>query len=446
MIGVDIGSAFIKAIDVVKQKGHLAISAVGLVETPADTVANGVVVDPVAVGSALRSLLTSNNFKGKRAVISVGGQSSLAVRVVDLPKMSDSELRRSMRLDLERHLPFPVEGTVHDFAKISPPDAGPDDQGIEVLLAAAQQPLIEGHVKVLDEARIYPIAIDIEPLALCRSLVSARANGGPRTVAIVNMGAQLTEICVVRDGLLRFVRSAPLAGDAFTNAVGQNLVIDSKQAESIKRQYATILLEERLEGAAPEQPPAAATGFHTPLDIVPEEKGEEEKEELEFGAPPPLPEVDELTMPADESSSPGAAGRTGAGAPSAEGAASPRVPQQASASQAGSGGQSDEEYTRHQISEALVGPLADLAREVHATFDYFSTRKGLEVERVLLVGGSSQIRNLAEFMTRELGVETLLATPFENLTLAAPSVSPDFLSSVAPFMAVCTGLAMRDLL
>lgn len=446
MIGVDIGSVFIKAIDVARGKSGLGINAVGVIETPENTVINGVVVDPAPAGMALRSLLSSNGFKGKRAVISVGGQSSLSIRVVDLPKMSDAEIRRSMEIDLERHLPFPVEGVVHDFVRISPPDASPDEPGVEVLLAAAQEPLIEGHVKVLDYAGLFPVAIDIEPLALCRSLVSLDGEGGPRTVAIVNIGSQLTEISVVRDGLLRFVRSTPIAGESFTNAIGQGLVTDAKHAEELKRQYATILLEEGLESEAERRPPPGPPPrAHTPLDLPPE-KGEEEGE-LAFG-PPPLEGAEEQTMPGLEDLSRRTAEYLGAEVPAEEKAPPPAAPTRPEPPpvevppEAGEG----EDYTRRQISRSLLSPLADLAREIHSTLDYFSTRKGLEVERVILTGGSSQILHLAEFMSRELGVETVLGDPIHHLSIGAPTVSADSISSASPLLAVCTGLAIRDLL
>ena len=429
----------------------MAIAAIGLVDTPADSVVSGVVVDPSVVGMALRSLLTTNGFTGKQAVLSVGGQSSLAVRVVDVPKMTDAELRRTMELDLERHLPFPLEGTVHDFVKISSPGASADESQMEVLLAAAQEQLIEGHVTVLDRAGLLPVAIDIEPLAICRSLVNLNGDGGPRTVAIVDMGHQLTEIAIVHDGFLRFVRSAPIAGEAFTNAIGQALVVETAQAEDLKRRYGTVFPDEGLEGEEAQQetlgPPA---DYRTPLDLPPAPAQEQAEDGLEFGGPPPLAEeAEEPTMPGLEDVS-RRMGDYVAGRPSQEPEPAP-APQTEAASQPPPTegpveGQSDEDYTRHQISEALLGPLADLAREIHATLDYFSTRKSAQVERVLLTGGSSQIGNLAEFMTRELGVETVLGNPFAHLALSAPDASPELLSATAPLMAVCTGLAIRDLL
>ena len=433
MIGIDIGSTFIKAVEIVRAKKALSILAAGVLETPENCVANGVVLDPVPVGNAVRSLLTTNGFRAKRATISVGGQSALAVRVVDLPKMTDVELRRSMQLDIDRHLPFPSEGTVHDFVKISPPDASPDDLGVEVLLAAAQEPLIGGHVKVLDQARLFPVAIDIEALALCRSLVNLDGTSGPRTTAIINIGAYFTDICIVRDGLLRFVRSAPLAGEVLTNAIGQGLVLDSKQAESLKRQFGTIFLEEGMASEELQRPrPGPPPGFHTPLDIVPEGQ---EGDHLAFG-PPPLDLADEPTTPGIAEPPPLGPAETTSSLP---GKAAPTGPEPTRKAD-------DADYARHQISQAILGPLADLAREIHTTFDYFSTRKGMEVERVVLTGGSSKILNLPAFMTRELGVETVMGDPFLHLAIGNPNISPDFLSSISPLMAVCTGLAIRDML
>jgi len=459
MLGIDIGSVTLKAVEITSGREGFRLECLAVAPTPPDTISQGVVYDPDQVGEALRTMLATGGFKGKRAVIAVGGQTSLAVRVIEVPKMKDDELRRAIALDLDRHIPFPPQGTIHDFCRIEPPDAPPEEMSQEVLLAAAQEELINGHLKVLQKAGLTPQAIDIEPLALTRSLVNLAGNGyGRGIVAIVHIGASLTEISIVWDGLLRFVRSLPLGGDSFTTAIGQGFIVESAEAENIKRRWGTILLDQPVEPAAPSA--GAIAGPPGPAGIPAQARG---GAEVEF-APPPEEEVrPHRTVDLDEEAgAPGLEEMSGRMVDYLEGltpgprteppaahleAGAPAAPQEAPAEAPPPiEGADEDEQRRRQVSQALMSVLVDLAREIRSTLDYFATRKNAEVERVILVGGSAKIQNLAEFMTRELGVPTTLGNPFAHLKPVSASLEPAYLEEIAPIMGVATGLAVRDML
>jgi type IV pilus assembly protein PilM len=436
MIGIDIGSVTLKAVELSPGRDGFRLDAVAVVPTPADTIAQGVIYEPDQVGAALGELLKGGGFKARKAVISVGGQTSLAVRVIELPKMKDDELRRAITLDLDRQIPFPAQGTVHDFCKIQPADAPPDETTQEVLLAVAQEELVNGHLGALRKAGVQPTAIDIECLALTRALVNAAGNGyGRGTVALVNIGASLTEISIVHDGLLRFVRSLALGGDSFTTAIGQGFIVESSEAEDIKRRWGTLLLDEPVGPAPPPSPPRAMPQPAGPSAMRDEEEGITSRAvDLDLDLEEGLPGMEAR-----------GAGRLQPEAHVAEGAPS----EQAEAAPAGPAGVmegADDEERRRMVSQALMSVVTDLAREIRSTLDYFSTRKGMEVQRIILCGGSAKVENLAQFMSRELNVETVLGSPFQRCTPASPAMEAQYLADIAPMMGVATGLAMRDML
>ena len=89
----------------------------------------------------------------------------MVVRVIEVPKMSRQELAETMKWEVERHVPFAQNEIVMDFEPLREPDADPNAQNMEVLLAVAQEELINRHVQTLRLAGLKPMAIDIEPLA-----------------------------------------------------------------------------------------------------------------------------------------------------------------------------------------------------------------------------------------------------------------------------------------
>ena len=96
-IGLDIGSKFIKYCVGRARKGQVELLSVGVSPTPGEAVAQDEIVDPAALGRAVRSLLQAAGVKERKVVSSLSGQSSLVVRIIEVPRMTGKELRETMK-------------------------------------------------------------------------------------------------------------------------------------------------------------------------------------------------------------------------------------------------------------------------------------------------------------------------------------------------------------
>ncbi|MCE5322639.1 type IV pilus assembly protein PilM [bacterium] len=255
VVGLDIGTDTIKVAEAKKTKDGIAITGLGIAPLPEGVVENEVIVDPKALGSAIKSLLAESGIKTKKSVSSVAGQSRVVVRVIDVPKMSGKELAETIKWEVERHVPFPPNEIVMDFQPVERPSADPNAQNMEVLLAVAQQELIDSHVQMLMAAGLKPMAIDIESLAASRALVETSTNGvKDEVVAIVNIGAHNTDLGIFEKGILTFP-SPPLgiAGATFTQEIAEALGQSIEQAEITKKEYAAVDLDGFADSAADDQ-------------------------------------------------------------------------------------------------------------------------------------------------------------------------------------------------
>ena len=242
VVGLDIGSDFIKVAEAKKTKDGITITGFGMAKIPEGVVENELIVDPKALGSAIKDLLVESGIKTKHCVSSVAGQSKVVVRVIEVPKMSGKELAETVKWEVERHVPFPPNEVVMDFQPVERPSADPDAQNMEILLAVAQQELIDSHVQTLMAAGLKPVAIDIESLAASRALVETSSNGAKdEVVAIVDIGANNTDLGIFEKGILTFP-SPPLgiAGVTFTNEIAEALGQTPEQAEVTKKEYAAV--------------------------------------------------------------------------------------------------------------------------------------------------------------------------------------------------------------
>jgi len=253
-VGLDIGAEAIKAVQLRKtSEGLRVVGRPGCVPTPSGSVSGGVVVDEDAVAGTIRQMVADCGFTTRDVVASVGGTTSVTVRVVTMPRMSGAELSDAMDYELDRQIPFPIDQVIYDYQIIESADGGEEDE-MSVLLAAAQEDTVGAHIAAMRGAGLRPIHIDIEPLAVSRALVNVSTNGyNEQTVAIAHIGASQTEISILRNGVLEFVRAIPTAGEALTTAIRRELGADQEQAEQAKRQFADTRELAGLPGEQSEQ-------------------------------------------------------------------------------------------------------------------------------------------------------------------------------------------------
>lgn len=278
MVGLDIGTDSIKVAEAKFAKEGITITGLGIARTPQGAIENEVIVDAKALGEAIKALLSESGIKTKKCVSSVSGASQVVVRVISVPKMKTEELAETMKWEVERHVPFSPNEVVMDFQPLDLPGADPAAAEMEVLLAVAQQQLIDSHVEALIAAGLKPMAIDIEPLANSRSLVELSKNGAMgETVAVVNIGSTRTDLGIFENGILTFP-SPPVgvAGINFTREIAEALGQTLEQAEVTKREFAAVNLDGFQAApdddltAQPSAPVAETTVFDTAFSPAPD--------------------------------------------------------------------------------------------------------------------------------------------------------------------------------
>ena len=484
-VGLDIGSSLIKVVEARPGKDGIQITALGIAPTPPGAIENEIIVDPQTLGRAVRQLLSESGILCKRSVSSVSGQSSVIVRIIEVPKMTRQELAETMKWEIERHVPFAANEVVMDFQPIERPTASPGDQNMEVLLAVAQQEVIGRHLETLFAAGLEPAAIDVEPLAASRALIEVAGNGArEQTIAIVNIGALATELAVFEKGLLAFPRTLPIAGDAVTRALSNSLRIPIEQAERLKRERAAVLLDRAAQLSPPGGVPGVQPvgGFEEPEGTVGLSAPAEEAPDaglgyipgLGYGSSPEglkadtgeggLPDFDiDIGAPAAEPAEPVidfdlSIGEDFAAPPKPQldlsepaggdtGEASLPAPAPIALSPLGEGGPEEQkDFSQEVIFDAMSPVLNDLIAEIRRSLEYYVSRFQNQPARILLCGGTAKMKDLDKLLQNELGIPVTIANPLQNVTVFSRSLSEGYLGEVAAIFPVSVGLAIRDMI
>jgi type IV pilus assembly protein PilM len=232
VVGLDIGTTAVRAAEVSVRHGQAVLERIGQAGLPEGAVVDGEVIDPAAVAVAIKDLWRRTRISSRRVIIGVANQ-RVVVRLVDLPWMQPNELRSSLAFQAGDYLPIPVDQTELDHAVIGELEAAGGQRLLRVLLVAAQKEMLAGHLRAVREAGLRPVGIDLNPIALLRSLGPV-AGFGEGAEALVDVGARITNMVVHDNGVLRFVRILLMGGEDVTSTLERVLELDRDAAERAK--------------------------------------------------------------------------------------------------------------------------------------------------------------------------------------------------------------------
>ncbi len=239
IVGLDVGSSLIKVAKVTKEGKGFRLVALGKVATPRPGLLSEALHDHEAVAEAIRKLFDDVGVKDRSQVIIALPEAKIASRVIKLPLMSDKDLASSLQYEADAFVPFSLAEAVLRHQVVG---RNEEKKVLEVLLIASPKSLVEKYTRLLTLAKITPLALETELMALNRALIGPSY---PNTM-VVDFGFKSCNFAISRAGQIYLTRSFPVAGEALTKALSDELGIEISQAEEYKKAYG--LSSQILEG------------------------------------------------------------------------------------------------------------------------------------------------------------------------------------------------------
>jgi type IV pilus assembly protein PilM len=234
VVGLDIGSSAIKAIELKMSGKSRKVTAIGVEPLPADSIVDGAIIDAAAVADAIRRLLKQKAFRCRDVAASLSGN-SVIVKKIALPVMTAQELSESIYWEAEQYIPFDIQDVNLDY-EILDAGTGPEGQGsMDVLLVAAKKDTIAEYTGVIAQAGKTPVVVDVDAFALQNAYEANYGFDATAVVALVNAGASAININILNGAQSVFTRDVSLGGNAFTEALQKELGLPFESAEQLKR-------------------------------------------------------------------------------------------------------------------------------------------------------------------------------------------------------------------
>jgi type IV pilus assembly protein PilM len=229
LVGVDIGSSSVKAVELQGKTGSLQLVSLGLENVQPDSIVDGQIMELNDVANVIDNIFKEHQIRTDRVAAGVSGHSVIVKNIV-VPQMSEEELEESMEWHAEEHIPFDIADVSLDYQITgSSPDA------LNVLMAACKRDKIANVKQVIQLAGKQPAIIDVDAFALqnCYEINYLPASG--QIVALLNIGAATMNINILNGAKSVFTRDVSVGGTQYTSLLQKEFGLTFQQAELVKR-------------------------------------------------------------------------------------------------------------------------------------------------------------------------------------------------------------------
>jgi len=232
LVGLDIGSSAVKAVELKPAGKGFKVAAFGSEPVPPDSIVDGAIIDGGAVADAIRRLFTGGAIKTKDVAASLSGN-AVIVKKISLPQMSQAELAESIYWEAEQYIPFDIQDVNLDYQIL---DKGGDGKStMDVLLVAAKKEKIADYTGVIAQAGRSAVVVDVDAFALQNAYEVNYGIEPGAVVALLNAGASATNINILNGDQSVFTRDISIGGNAYTEALQKELNLPFDLADQLKR-------------------------------------------------------------------------------------------------------------------------------------------------------------------------------------------------------------------
>jgi type IV pilus assembly protein PilM len=246
LLGVDIGSSYIKLLGLSKHSGNINVDCYAVVHLPEGAVIDNNVQDVPVVAEALEKGLRLAGTRIKHAATSVP-TSVVIVKQLEFSKsFSEDELEDQIKVEADQFIPYPLDEVAIDFQIQGESETSPELN--EVLLVACRQDSIQSREDSVNGAGMICDVIDVDTYAIERvfPVLAEIHDLLDKTVGLVDIGASSMTLYVLENGEVIYSREQAFGGNDLTHSLTQ--VSDMSVDEVERAKKANELSDDLVQG------------------------------------------------------------------------------------------------------------------------------------------------------------------------------------------------------
>ena len=230
--GVDIGSSCIRLVELKDTPEGWALQRFAQVVLERGIIEKGLIRDHDALVKKIKELVKVSQYGGKNVITALSGHVAM-IKEAAFRRMEEAELRDFIIDEAGEYLPFDdIRDVNFDFHIYSQRDNDPNQ--VEVVIAAAKKEVTESYAYAIEKAGARAVVMDVDSFALEAAYEENYDFATDDIIALVNVGASITNINIIRDRESVFTRNIMSGGDSVTRVLQDKLDISFEEAEMIK--------------------------------------------------------------------------------------------------------------------------------------------------------------------------------------------------------------------
>ncbi|HEY4697592.1 MAG TPA: pilus assembly protein PilM [Gallionella sp.] len=239
MIGVDISSSSVKMVELSEspKKGGYVVERYAIELLPKDAVSDGNINNLEAVSETLQHAWKRLGSRIRNVALALPAAAVITKKILLPAGLREEDLEYQVESEANQYIPFALEEVNLDFQVIGP--APNNTEEVEVLLAASRKANVEDRVAACHVSGLKAVVVDVEPFAAEMAFEQIRAqlpDGAlDKCVALVDIGASVMNVNVLRNGQSVYSRDQQVGGDQLTQQIQAVFGLSADEAEAGKR-------------------------------------------------------------------------------------------------------------------------------------------------------------------------------------------------------------------
>lgn len=386
-LGVDIGTASIKIVELESFKGQAKLKTYGYADLNTNILSAATEKNNQLIADYIKFIVKKSRIESRQAIAALP-TFSVFTSIISLPPMPKKDLASAIKWEAKKFIPLPIEEMILDWKILNQKEVGGDgkiagilgkknddeasqlaDQKAEavkkaeieegkeetfvgeevvnrmtlgaknyrILLTAAPKSLVARYLDIFKRTNLELLSLETEAFALSRSLMGNDLS----SVMIVDIGANDTDVCVIEGGVPILNRGIDTGGNLITKSIMNSMNVNVDRAEQFKRDFGLTTVGNR------------------------------------------------------------------------------------------------------SVPNTIQNSLNPIINEIKYVFDIYQKQEGAKIEKIILAGGSAFLPNLPKYLSELLGLPVIIGDPWDRIVY--PLDLKPVLQEIGPRMAASIGLAMRDI-
>lgn len=238
LLGLDISSSAVKLVELTASgKEGYRVERYAIEVLPKDAVSDGNIANLDAVVDAVRRAWKRLGTSTKNVAMALPASAVITKKIIVPAGLREEELEVQVETEANQYIPFSIDDVNLDYQVLGPAPAVPDE--VEVLIAASKKERVEDRVAVAEAAGLKALVVDVESFATLAAfeLIERQLpeGGKNQVVALIDAGANLMNLTVMRNGLQVYAREQAFGGSQLTLDISRHYGMSLEDAETAKR-------------------------------------------------------------------------------------------------------------------------------------------------------------------------------------------------------------------